>query len=87
MFSGEKNPMFGRSAAEKMSAEEYDRWCKNIASGNRKPKSKTEGYKRYASQRKWIVNKEGKLAHCTSLDDPRLLSGEYRLGKKWQGDF
>lgn len=38
----------------------------------------------YASKRIWIVNQDGQCKHAKSVDDPRLLSGEYQLGKKWK---
>lgn len=83
-MSGAGNHMFGKSAAENMTQEEYEKWCANVSKGNRKPKTTTEGYKTYASKRRWIVNKEGLLRHCLDLQDPRLLSGKWQLGKIWR---
>jgi hypothetical protein len=37
----------------------------------------------YASNRFWIVNKEGVVRHCFDINDERLLSGEFKRGKKW----
>lgn len=39
---------------------------------------------KYSKTRFWIVNKKGDTKHCIDLQDQRLLSGEYKLGKKWK---
>lgn len=38
----------------------------------------------YSETRKWIVNKEGVRKHATNIHDPRVVSGEFQLGRVWK---
>lgn len=51
--------------------------------GRTRSKENRENVANYAKNRIWIVNKEGVLRHCTDVNDERLLSGEFKLGRKW----
>jgi hypothetical protein len=83
-MKGPGNHMYGRNVADMMSSEANLERCKKISASNRKPKSKKDLYKIYAKKRIWIVNEQGTLRHAVSIDDPRLLSGEFRVGRKWR---
>ena len=86
-MKGENNPMFGKNVKDIIGEERDIKRREKISSANKKPKTTVEGYKQYSSQRLWIVNKEGKLSHATSKEDSRILSGEWRLGRKWKYEF
>lgn len=85
-FSGEKNPMFGVYVGSLMSKEDNEQRINKISRSN-KGKTRTEehkkNYSKYASKRFWIVNKFNNLKHCISLEDERLLSGEFKRGRIW----
>lgn len=82
-MSGSNNHMFGIDVNVTLSEEKNKERLRKISENNRKPKSKKDAYKEYATKRKWMVNVQGQLKHYTDENDPRLLSGEYRKGKKW----
>lgn len=90
--SGNKNPMANKNIKDYMTPEAYLEHNRKISKAN-KGKTRTSEHKKhyseYAKKRMWIVNKEEQLSHTTSLDDPRIKSGEWQLGMKWKpdGDF
>lgn len=83
-MSGKNNHMYGVDVNKILSPEKNAERLRKISENNRKPKSNKEKYSHYAKQRFWIVDITGKLEHCLSKDDPRLLSGQYQIGRKWK---
>lgn len=57
---------------------------RTVWSGKKRTDDNKKKISESAKGRRWIVNKEGVLAHCNDLQDPRLLTGEFMLGKKWK---
>ncbi len=80
---GSNNHMFGIDVATMMTPEANAERLAKISKANRKPKSKKEKYKEYASKRFWIVDKENRVYHCVDDNDPRLVDGTHRRGRKW----
>lgn len=80
---GSNNPMYGVNVADVISTEANTERLKKIAIANRKPKSKKEKYKEYSSKRFWIVDENNNLHHCIDENDPRLLDGSHKRGRKW----
>lgn len=83
-MTGSNNHMYGKNVADFMSPDANSERLRKIRENTRKPKSSTVLLKNYAKSRFFIVNQEGTIKHCTDDLDPRLLSGEYRRGKKWR---
>ena len=83
-MSGANNHMYGVDVASRMTEDANAERLRKISENNRKPKSQTEKYGKYASKRRWMVNSKGELKHYVNDDDPRLISGEFRKGKKWK---
>jgi hypothetical protein len=94
-FVGEKNPFYGKTHTDEVKAKlsmlaqnrtipdhVKEKFAKTWK-GKKRSEANKEKISAYAKSRFWIVNKEGVLKHCNSLQDPRLLSGEFKLGKKW----
>ncbi len=81
---GKDNPMHGKSVADFMTKSANKRRCKRISISNRKPKKNKEKYSIYSKKRFWIVNENNETMHCLILNDARLLSGKYKLGRKYK---
>ncbi len=94
-YKGEGNPFYGKShtkeTRQKMSelgkqrdvSDAVKNMLKNKWVGKTRTEKNKENVSNYAKKRIWIVNKEGALSHCTDVNDLRLLSGEFKLGRKW----
>lgn len=94
-YKGEGNPFYGKThtleVKEKLrelaKQREIPDSVKNMLRTKWKGKTRSEqnrdNVSNYAKKRIWIVNKEGVLRHCTDVNDERLLSGEFKLGRKW----
>lgn len=94
-YKGEENPFYGKThtleVKEKLrelaKQREIPDSVKNMLRTKWKGKTRSEqnrdNVSNYAKKRIWIVNKEGVLRHCTDVNDERLLSGEFKLGRKW----
>lgn len=83
-MSGSNNHMYGIDVNKMLSPEKNTERLRKISENNQKPKKTKEKYSHYAKQRFWIVNNQNKLEHCLSKDDPRLVSGQYQIGRKWK---
>lgn len=81
---GSNNHMFGIDVATKMTPEANAERLRKISIANSKPKSKKEKYKEYSSKRFWIVDRENRLYHCIDDNDPRLIDGSHKRGRKWK---
>ena len=87
--TGKDNHMYGKSVADFMTEEDNKKRIEKIKKANTGKVRTAEHKKRYseyASSRFWIVNSDGKLKHATDENDPRLLSGEWQRGRKWNTD-
>ena len=78
--------MYGKNVADMMTEEANAERLKKISRANQKPKKKTEKYSEYAKKRFWIINSSGILKHCLDASDPRILSGEFQIGRVWRGN-
>lgn len=85
-MKGSGNHMYGKNVADMMTAEANAERLRKISKSNQKPKTKKEKYSEYARKRFWIVNTVGTIKHCLDINDPRIISGEFRLGKVWKGN-
>jgi len=83
-MSGKNNHMFGINVSSIIDEEKDKERRRKISESNKKPKTKTDGYKKYASNRFWIVDIEGNLCHACSENDERLVSGKFKRGRKWK---
>lgn len=85
-MKGSGNHMYGKNVADMMTEEANAERLKKISRANQKPKKKTEKYSEYAKKRFWIINSSGILKHCLDASDPRILSGEFQIGRVWRGN-
>jgi hypothetical protein len=83
-MTGANNHMYGKNVADFMSPDANAERLRKIRENTRKPKSSTALLKNYAKIRFFIVNREGVIKHCIDETDPRLVSGEFRRGRKWR---
>jgi len=88
--SGKNNPMYGIDVSTLITKEANKERIKKISKAN-KNKKRTEEHKKkysdYAKKRFWIIHKSGQISHCLSKDDKRLKTTDWKLGKKYKGDF
>lgn len=94
--SGANNSFFGKNhtlktkdilrekAIERGVEESVKDMLRTVWKGRKRNSENKIKISEYSKKRKWIVNKDGALSHCISLQDPRLLSGEFKLGKIWR---
>lgn len=85
-YKGENNPMYGKRVSDFMDPEANTRRLEKISkaiTGKKHTQKTKKKMAEYAKKRMWMINKEGKLKHTTNINHPLLLSGEYKLGKKW----
>lgn len=84
---GENNPMHGKSVSDFMTVEDNALRLKRISEANTgkvRTKKHKENYSKAASQRIWLVNKDGIISHTINPNDVRLSDPNWRRGKKWK---
>lgn len=59
------------------------RKCSESNSGKVRTEKHKEKYSSYAKKRMWMVNENGILKHTVNKRNPLILSGEFKLGRKW----
>lgn len=86
-FTGKNNPMYGKSTTDLMTPDKISEWKANIKksnTGKKRTEDQKTNYSNYAKTRFWIVNNVNTLKHCTDINDQRILSGEFQVGRKWK---
>lgn len=94
-YKGPGNPFYGKThtdevkqklselAKQRETPESVKDMLRTKWKGKTRSKENKDNVSNYAKKRIWIVNREGVLRHCTNINDERLLSGEFKLGRKW----
>lgn len=94
-YKGTGNPFYGKQhtdevkeklremAKQRETPDSVKDMLRTKWKGKTRSEKNRDNVSNYAKKRIWIVNKEGVLRHCTNVNDERLLSGEFKLGRKW----
>lgn len=86
-FAGEKNPMYGKSCTENMTPEQKQQWIENKRKGQigkLRTDEQKANYSKAASNRKWLVHKDGTIKSTTDENDYRFNHPDWQRGKKWK---
>lgn len=86
-YAGKNNPMYGKSVKDFMTNDAIKEWGDKISKSNtgkvRSEESKQK-YSENAKSRKWLIHISGKKSSTIDINDPRLSSPEWQLGRVWK---